>query len=396
MKLDCKLAGVILVAFSTSTLADNWQPVTDSAELKKLFSNKEFSATLKGDVKATATYNQDGTGILNAWGDSFTRKWSVKDQSICIEAASDSHCVKVEKNQDKPNMLRGTRTDTGEKVEFSFQDSKAVLSTKNATSKGGAGTPSAEELALKLSNPTAPVMTIGNNVDYIMFDGDREGASDQSAIRYSFQTVFPFKLADGKGTVFFRPTIPAFFNEPIYQGSGNYDDSGFTVGDIGFDLSYGQTTKSGMIYGGGIVGTIPTGTDLSADLFGLGPELLVGKIGKWGATLGLLTHQWDVAGSGDGDINSTSLTYIYAFQLGGGWQLAAAPVITYDHNADSDNALALPLGIGISKTAVIAGRPWKFQAQYWNYVEQNEEFGAEHQFRFSFSPVVSAPWNEGK
>ncbi|MGI9309794.1 MAG: hypothetical protein ACR2P6_11065, partial [Gammaproteobacteria bacterium] len=258
--------------------------------------------------------------------------------------------------------------------------------------------PSAEEMAQKLANPTNPIMTIGNNIDYVSFDGDLPGADDESSFRYLFQTVFPFKLSDNKGTVFFRPAIPVFFNEPVPDGIGNYDDKGIDLGDIGFDLSYGNTSKSGWIYGAGAVGTIPTATDnaLGKDLWALGPEALFGKIGSWGAVLGLATHQWDYAGSGDGEINTTSFTYVYAFGLGDGWQLAAAPVISYDHTQNSDNALSLPLGIGIAKTAIIKGRPWKFQVQYWNYVENNEAFGAEHLLRLSISPVVSAPWNADK
>jgi len=121
-----------------------------------------------------------------------------------------------------------------------------------------------------------------------------------------------------------------------------------------------------------------------------------GKIGSWGAVLGLLTHQWDVARSDNKDINVTSFTYVYAFALGGGWQIAAAPVITYDHEATNNNELTFPLGIGIAKTSIIKGRPWKFQLQYWNYVEANDAFAPEHQIRLSISPVVSAPLNAGK
>ncbi|WP_406610093.1 hypothetical protein [Agarivorans sp. JK6] len=390
--------GLVVAAAPLYLSAEEWQTVSDDAELRALFSDKIFTATLKGNVQATATYNADGTGVLNAWNDSFPRRWSVADGKICVEVASDSHCVSVERSLDNPNKLRGTRTDTGEAVEFTFEDNKAVVSTQNATGAGGTATPSAEELALKLSNPTSPVMTIGNNIDYIAFDGDLDSASSQSAIRYSFQTVFPFKLPDGKGSVFFRPTIPVIFNDPVPGASGSYDKVGTELGDMGFDFSYGQTTKTGLIYGGGMVGTIPTGTDdrITKNKWAAGPELLIGKIGKWGATIGLFTHQWDFAGSGDAKINQSTFNYIYAFQLGGGWQFAAAPVITYDHTRPSNDALSLPLGVGIAKTTVLAGRPWKFQVQYWNYVENSSAFSAKHQVRLSINPVVSAPWNEGK
>lgn len=56
--------------------------------------------------------------------------------------------------------------------------------------------------------------------------------------------------------------------------------------------------------------------------------------------------------------------YFYAIGLGQGWQIAASSVITYDWNADSDEALSLPRGIGLAKTTKIGKRPWKFQFQF--------------------------------
>ena len=392
------LAGLVLCS-SGPVLAENWQPVRGAENLRGIFSDTMLTAELGGGSQASATYNSDGTGELRAWGDVFPREWKVHgDDLICIKIDGKFQCYRIEKNVDVPNEYRGTVIATGEQVVFEVLPQSVSTGRVPSESKGGAAQPSAEEMAQKLANPTNPIMTIGNNFDYVTFKGDLPGAEEQSSLRYLFQTVFPFKLSDGNGTVFIRPAIPVFFNEPVPTGPGEWDEKGVDLGDIGFDLSYGNTTKTGWIYGGGVVGLLPTATDdaLGKDKWALGPEALFGKIGKWGAALALVTHQWDFAGSGDADINVTSLTYVYAFAMGGGWQISAAPVITYDHEAASDDALTLPLGIGIAKTAIIKGRPWKFQVQYWNYVEGNTAFQPEHLVRFSVSPVVSAPWNAGK
>lgn len=391
--------GALFLVFTSSAQADTWEPVTDADQLRALFTDTVQTAELGGGSQAVANYNADGTGELKAWGDTFAREWKLdEDNQICIKIDNRFQCWRIEKNQDKDNEYRGAKIETGETVIFTVADQKAKMGAGPRTDAGGSAQPSAAEMAQKLANPTNPIMTIGNNFDFVTFDGDLPGADDESSFRYLFQTVFPFKLSEGKGTVFFRPAIPVFFNEPVPDGAGNYDSKGVDLGDIGFDLSFGKTSKSGWIYGGGAVGLLPTATDdaLGKDKWALGPEALFGKIGAWGAALGLLTHQWDVGGSGDADINVTSFTYIYAFALGGGWQLSAAPTITYDHEVDSDNALNLPLGIGLAKTSIIKGRPWKFQVQYWNYVESNDIFAPEHLIRFSVSPVVSAPWNAGK
>jgi hypothetical protein len=395
MRLFAVLAMLVLVL---PAQAQTWEPVTGD-ELRDVFSDTTLRATLGGGNEAVATYNADGTGQLTAWGDTIPREWRLDgDELACIKIDGKFQCFRVERNTDNPDEYRGTLLATGEEVVFMVEGKSAAIGQPVKTSSGGTAQPSAEEMAKKLSNPTSPIMTIGNNFDFVTFQGDLPDAEEQSSFRYVFQTVFPFKLRDGKGTVFFRPAIPIFFNEPVPDGLGGYDDQGTDIGDIGFDFSYGQTTESGWIYGAGAVGTIPTATNdlLGKDLWGLGPEVLLGKISDWGVLLGLATHQWDIGGSGDGDINVSSFTYVYAFNLGGGWQIAAAPVITYDHEASSNDRLTLPLGIGLAKTAIIKGRPWKFQVQYWNYVEGNDAFSPEHQIRFSISPVVSAPWNAGK
>jgi hypothetical protein len=390
---------VVLLILPMVANAETWEPVTGADKLKALFSDTVQAADLGGGSQAVANYNANGTGELKAWGDTFAREWKVDgDELICIKIDFRFQCWRIEKNTEKENEYRGTKVETGDSVIFTVTDQETQLGGGARTDAGGSAQPSAAEMAQKLANPTNPIMTIGNNFDFVTFGGDLDGADNESSFRYLFQTVFPFKLIDNKGTVFFRPAIPVFFNEPVPDGQGGFDDKGIDLGDIAFDLSFGNTSKTGWIYGGGLVGLLPTATDdaLGKDRWAAGPEALFGKIGDWGVALGLLTHQWDFAGSGDADINLTSFTYVYAFTLGGGWQVAAAPVITYNHEASSSDALTLPLGIGIAKTSIIRGRPWKFQLQYWNYVESNDTFAPEHLIRLSISPVVSAPWNVGK
>ncbi len=398
MSRPTPLFALLAVLASAPALAADWQPVTGRENLARVFTDTVMSATLPGDQTATARYNADGTGVLEAWGDTFERRWKVeRDREACVLADRTWLCYTLERDATSPESYRATRVDTQESVIFRVSNGALAVGESVADGEGGAVQPSAEEMAAKLANPTAPVMTIGNNFDYVSFDGDLPGASDQSSFRYVFQTVFPFKLADG-GTLFFRPAIPVMFNEPVPAGPNRWDEAGTDLADIGFDFSYGKTTESGLLWGAGIVGTLPTATDdrLGKDLWGLGPELLIGKMGKWGVVGGLVSHQWDVGGSGDGEIDLTTVNYFYAFPLGGGWQLAAGPAASYDHTRPSGDRWTIPLGIGLARTAIISGRPWKFQLQYWNYVEASDAFAAEHQVRLSISPVVSAPWNEGK
>ena len=389
------LLGTLVLAWPLFLYAQDWQPVTSSDELARLFTDTTHEAMLTDSVKATAHYSADGTGVLNAWGEVFPRKWRIEGDEACFLIDGAFRCARVERNAQKPDEYRATRSDTGESVIFTVQDRHIDATNAEAAKNGGTSQPSADEVAKKLANPTNPVMTIGNNLDYVTFQGDLSGAGDESSFRYVFQTVFPLKME--KGVLFFRPAIPVMFNEPIPDGMGGFESVGSDMADIGYDLSYGATTPGGLIWGAGVAGTIPTATDdrLGKDLWALGPELLIGVIRKWGAVGSVISHQWDIGGSGKGEIDLTAVNYFYAIFLKNGWQIAAGPSITYDHTRDDDN-WTIPAGIGLSKTAIIGGRPWKFQLQYWNYVEAADAFAPEHQVRLSINPVVSAPWNEGR
>lgn len=389
------LACTLAAAFPLVVQAQNWQQVTDEAVLRGIMTNTVLSGELKEGVRSTSTFNADGTGELRAWNGRFPRTWTVEDQQICVVIDDRPQCFRIEQDEQDSAKYRAIQVDTGVTTPFNVSDQGTeIVGAPPSDSSGGAAAPSAEEMALKLSNPTAPVMTLGNNLDIVMFDGDVDGASDETSIRYVFQSVFPFKL-DDVSSILFRPAIPVFFDEPVPQLNGDFSSEGVNLGDIGFDLLYGRTEKSGLLWGFGAVGTLPTSTSdvLGKDLWAAGPEALVGKIGKWGALIGVLSHQWDFAGSGKGEVDITTLNYVYAFQLGGGWQFASAPAVTYDHSK-SDDKLTLPLGVGIAKTVFLGGRPWKFQVQYWNYVERADPFAPEHQIRLSANPVVSATWNQ--
>ncbi len=151
---------------------------------------------------------------------------------------------------------------------------------------------------------------------------------------------------------------------------------------------------SGVVVIGGLTGTLPTATNdaLGLDQWLLGPEFAIAKVQKWGVIGVLVSHQWDIAGE---DAFSTSITagqYFYSINLRNGWQIAGSPTFSYNHKADTDNKFTLPLAIGVSKTTIIGGRPWKFGVQYWHYLESPDLFGPDWQIRLSVSPVVKLPW----
>ena len=68
-------------------------------------------------------------------------------------------------------------------------------------------------------------------------------------------------------------------------------------------------------------------------------------------------------------------------QLGGGWYVNSAPIITADWTADSEDRWIVPLGGGGGKMLMLGGKlPLNLQTQlYYNLVRP--DFGPEWQWR---------------
>jgi hypothetical protein len=275
------------------------------------------------------------------------------------------------------------------------------LATAQAQDEQTGGETSAAAIAQKLADPNATLGQLSFPLDYVAYQGDLPGADSQSAWKLSFQPSLPYSISE-EMNLFVRPLIPVFVDQPVPvvgdQGIGtaspDFNGTGVQLGDIGFDVALGKSFSNGMLLLGGVVGTLPTATDDSVglDQYLLGPEVLVAKVGSWGAIGGLLTHQWDVAGEDSFDTNITAGQYFFTYNLKDAWQISMSPTFSYNHEADSGNKLTFPLGFGMSKTVIFGETPWRFNLQYWHYIETPDLFGPESQIRFSVTPVVPLPW----
>jgi hypothetical protein len=386
-KISSLLTALGALLFSAGALAQEWKPVTGAENIRALFSETTQTATLPSGGKAVANYNADGTGNLQAWGEVFERRWEVKnDNQVCIEIGSETRCFTIEVDASSPASHRATNVATGETIEFDVSGREVTISAPVADAAGSASQPSAEEIAAKLANPNSPMATLTFRLQYRQFAGDLPGASSQDGSTIAFQPSFPFTLDNGD-VFFFRPNIPIQLSSPIPTGvPGEFaDESG--LGDIGFDLAYGRTTKSGMIYAGGVAALLPTASEdaLGADRYALGPEFLVGKLSKK-YVLGIFpSHVWDVGGSGDADINLTTITAFATYLPGGGWNVGSSPIMTYDHTADQWN---IPLNVSVGKTVIWNERPWKLSVEFNYFVEKSDSFGQEWFIGFNIAPVV--------
>ena len=382
---------IVLLFLPITVQAQDWQPVDDPEVLRDLMSDRVMTATLKGDQKAVARYFSDGSGELEAWGETFRRSWEIKgNDQVCIAQGNTVTCYRFERNPDDNNQIRVENSATGEKlvVIVTRQDVTTVESETPNTDSGGPGKPSAEEIAAALANPNTPMASMTTKLQYRTFEGDLPNADDQSSTTLLFQPALPFVA--GKGQVFFRPALPIVFDQPNFNiATSDFDeDTGF--GDLAFDLAYGETTESGVLWAAGIISSLPIGSDdLSSDLYTLGPEFLIGKITPNWVIGAFPNHQWDIGGSGDGDVNLTTIQLFGTLIPGGGYTWGTAPIITYDHNSEE---WTIPINFNIGKTVIQSnGRPWKLSAEINYYVDQPEPFGPEWMIGISIAPVIANP-----
>ena len=383
-------------AASPAAYADNWRPLTGASALEELVSGATAEIQLKPGVTAVGKYHADGTAEIEAWNETFRRTWVVKgDGQVCYSSEVETNCFSFEKNTEDPAEFRSRNVQTGEVIVFRILDAATRTYDREnpPDDEGGLASPSAADIAAALSDPNTNLGTMNFQFDYITFDGDIPGAGDAEARRMTFQPSLPYKLSETTN-LFVRPAVPVIFKQDVPDSGGDFNSEGTDLGDISFDAALGKTFPGGVVLVGGLTGTLPTATEdsLGLDQWLLGPEVAAALVRPWGVAGVLVTHQWDVAGEDDYDTSITGGQYFYAFNLGGGWQINGSPTFSYNHKADSDNKWTFPLAVGVSRTMILAGRPWKFGMQYWHYLESPDTFGPDDQVRFTVSPVVKLPW----
>lgn len=262
-----------------------------------------------------------------------------------------------------------------------------VLFTSVASAQGVG--PNIDELAKELANPGAANATLNFKFEYRTFDGDLPDADDQDSFTALFQPVFPFVLPNGNNLIF-RPAIPYVFGQPGFDvDEGEFRDKD-AFGDVAFDLLY-STSSNGWTLGAGIVGSVPTSSDISSENWLLGPSALAVKTEEWGVWGFFPFHNEKVGGSGP-DVSITSLQYFLFYSLGDGWQVGTGPTITYDWEADSDDAWTVPFGIQVAKTTAIGKQLVKLNAGIEKNVVAPDAFAPDWKFTFTFSPVISNPF----
>jgi hypothetical protein len=205
-------------------------------------------------------------------------------------------------------------------------------------------TSSAQELAEKLSNPVASLISVPlqNNVDYGI------GPYNGSKYTLNVQPVIPIKL-NSKFNLITRYIVPVVDQHDITgEHTGQFGLSDATVSGFFAPVN----SKNGLIWGIGPALLIPIGTNdfLSTRKWGIGPTALIAKQ-THGLTYGFLINQlWSFAGDEDrDDVNQMFLQPFFTHNWKSGAGLGINGEITFNWQANSTTAFLNPYVSGITK-----------------------------------------------
>lgn len=207
----------------------------------------------------------------------------------------------------------------------------------------------ADELARKLANPVAALISVPFQFNFDFGYGSEDGTRQNLTV----QPVIPASVSENWNLIT-RIITPITNQNDVSGPSGNQ----FGLGDITptFFLSPKAPTSGGLIWGVGPVFLLPTATadELGADKFGVGPSFLALKqVSGW--TYGaLVNHLWSVAGNEDrSDLSLTFMQPFLSKGLSGGRTVSVNLESSYDWKGDAWN---LPLNLSYSKVTRVAGQ----------------------------------------
>ena len=214
----------------------------------------------------------------------------------------------------------------------------------------------AADLAKQIQNPLASLVTVPLQANL----NRGVGEFDRTVANLNFQPVIPFP--GEKWNMIARVIVP-FVSVPVGETAAQ---TGF--GDTSLTLWASPADAGSVVWGAGLASQLPFSSNpelLGSGKLSVGPSAVVfSGAGKF--TFGAVAQNvWSVmsATGGTGDrpsVNEMFAQWFLNYNLGGGWALGTAPIITCDWTADSGNECTIPWGLQVSKVMTFGRRPAKY------------------------------------
>jgi hypothetical protein len=219
----------------------------------------------------------------------------------------------------------------------------------------------AAELAKKLSNPLATLISVPMQYNQDDYGGVNDGASVR---RLNIQPVIPFSL--NKDWNLISRTIVPLVDQRDFPGAA-VNESG--LGDITASLFFSpkSPTAGGWIWGVGPVFLLPTATQdaLGAEKWGIGPTAVaLNQAGPW--TVGMLAnHIWGAGGNDSrSNVSASFLQPFLTYTTKTHTTFSANTESTYDWKNEQ---WQVPLNVAVAQLFKIGTQMLQFQvgARYW-------------------------------
>jgi len=224
-----------------------------------------------------------------------------------------------------------------------------------SASQGASGA----DLAKKLSNPVADLISVPFQLNYNQGYGDGDG--EQTYV--NIQPVIPFAISDN-WNVISRTILPIVSQDGVIPGEGS--QLGFGATTQSFFLSPKTPTSFGLIWGVGPVFLIPTATDgIATNQWGAGVTgVALRQKGPW--TVGALgNHIWSLTGNDEhGEISQTFLQPFVSYTTPKATSFTLNTESTYDWEREQ---WSVPINAVVGQVVRIGKRPVQFAlgARYW-------------------------------
>lgn len=257
-----------------------------------------------------------------------------------------------------------------------------AYSDEEVTTPISSSSESEEDLAKKLSNPVASLISVPIQLN---FDDNIGPDEDGSVLRINIQPVIPISLNDD-WNVISRTIVPLIDQDDIpVDGMGEEG-----IGDIvqSFFFSPKAPTKGGLIWGVGPAMLIPTASDdaLGTEKWGIGPTAVVLKqTGQW--TKGaLFNHIESFAGDDDRkDVSATFVQPFLSYITKSKTTIGLNTESTYDWE---DEEWSVPINFTVNQLVKIGKSPIQIGGgiRYWADSPDNgpDDWGARLQLTFLF------------
>ena len=247
------------------------------------------------------------------------------------------------------------------------QDIPTRVGTSELIKQGAVAAPhkdvDKEDIAKKLSNPIANMISMPLQYEFSRGVGRNQGGSEQTLL---FQPVAPFEL--GGGDIFIVRPIIAGAREVSIQGGAGQAYSGYGIASVTLESFYAPNTGSSWIWGIGPYAQSPSGNSgkFGSQQTGAGVTAVVlNRDGPW--TYGLLGYQsWNVGGNPTyGTQNNLFGEPFLAYTTKEAWTISGNMEAQYNYDT---RRTSNPLYVGVSKVQVFDGVPVSFGAGPIYYV----------------------------